>query len=136
MSLAEHGTNLSIKKSNCQLAIRGACVMTSRKIGTLTFDECEDITGKPTPKNPAHRPSDKLWLRHVGLAWRVDQQIKDRDADGRKKPSNCSIAEGVAEANHVSLPTVQRAYSYYILEPQDPNGAPNRNWKNRKGSGK
>jgi hypothetical protein len=110
--------------------------MTSSKLDTLSIDECEDISGKPPRQNPAHRPSGKLWLRHVELALRVDQQIKDRDAVGRKKPSNRSIAEGVAEANHVTLPTVQRAYSAYILEPKDPNGAPNRNWKNRKGSGK
>jgi hypothetical protein len=106
--------------------------MTIGEQSKLNSEDCEDISSNPTAPNPAHRPVDRLWERHVKLALAVEQQINRRDSEGRRKPSNRNIAEDVAEEAHVSLPTVQRAYSYYILEPKDLHGANERNWKNKK----
>lgn len=101
---------------------------TKGNLGKLDIGECEDITGKPTPARPAHRPPDSvhIWKRRVELALAMEEL---RNGGSTYEEA----AAQVAQERHASEATVKRAYGIYSLEPADPNSAiARRTWPKKK----
>ncbi|WP_018990998.1 hypothetical protein [Aromatoleum toluclasticum] len=107
--------------------------MSRGELGKLDSADCANIGGAPLPVNPAHRPAGSfaIWRRRIEAALAMDAAMHARDAHGARTPSNHEIAEDVGAKLGMSARHVKRAYSEYVLEPNDPNGAARRDWRSR-----